>query len=709
MSSVDSSYLPPRPGAEETRAQITSLLAPRSVAIVGAASSQGSIGNRALSALADSTFGGAIYPINPNRDEILGHRAYPSLLEVPGDIDLVEVILSAEATPGILRQAAERGARAIALLNAGFAEAGRPDLQAECIRIAREAGMRLVGPNFGGMFNITDDVRIGFMPAFRLGAFPTGHLALAIQSGGVLTNALNKAFDLGIGMTTAASTGNEADLTWLDILDYQVHDPATRAVAVYAEGIPDGRGFVSVLEDARRLGKRIVMLRGGSSDAGMRAAQSHTGSIASSTRVFTAVCAEYGVTLVDELDDLLAISSFFAVRGDKPAAGPAAIITTSGGTAVMSVDALAKQGVEMADLSNATRSALREILPSYASTENPIDISAQYLNDPSLFHRTLSAVVAAPEVASVMVSLGMVAGEPAEIFADAIIEQTNATDKDIVVCWTGGSLTATGRERMAAAGRAPFGRLDTCARALRAAHLAEPNRPGASDDDGRHLAWRTEGLDEAEVGDFLRAKGLSVVEGRVVRSAAEATEAFEQVGPQVVLKICHPAVVHKSDIGGVIVDLRSSGDVEAALERLAALHKELGLDGNFAALMQPMGSGAIAEVIVGARRDPQFGWTILAGIGGIFTEILDDASLRLAPVSVDGARAMLAELRGVSLLHGSRNTEPADIDALVMMICRLSEIVDTLEGIDSVELNPVLVMAAGSGAIAVDALASADD
>jgi acyl-CoA synthetase (NDP forming) len=696
----------PRPSVAETRAQIHSLLAPRSIAIVGAGSNPGSIGSRAVSALVDGAFAGDIYPINPKRDEIQGVRAYPSLLEVPGEIDVAEVLLSAEATPGIIRQAAEKGVRNVVLLNAGFAEAGRADLQDESLRIARQAGIRLVGPNCAGLFNVSGDARIGFMPAFRLGAFRVGHLALAIQSGGVLTNVLNKAFDLGIGLTTAVSTGNEPDLTWLDMLDYQVHDPATRAAAVYAEGIPDGRAFVRVLEDARRLGKRIVMLRGGTSDAGMRAAQSHTGAIASSARVFAAVCREFDVTLVDELDDLLAIGVFLARRPDGQAEGGAVVITTSGGAAVMSVDALSKRGVPMAQLSEGTRQSLQEILPSFATTENPVDISAQYLNDPTLFQHTLRAVAAAPEVSSVLVSLGMVADKPAEIFADAIIEEADAAQKDIAVCWTGGSLTAVGRDRLSAAGRSAFQRLDTCAHALSVAHPKPSPAAGTSNAEGQRLVWRPGGLDEAEVSEFLHAKGVSVAQGRVVHSVAEALDAFGELGPQVVMKICSPEVLHKSDVGGVIVGVASAEAVEEAMTRLGAVHEQLSLRGQFAVFVQRMVPGAVAELILGLRRDPQFGWMVVAGIGGIFTEVLDDVSLRLAPVSVEGAHAMLDELRGKALLHGSRNTRPADVPALAAMISRLSQIVGTLDGIESLELNPVLVLPEGSGAVAVDALAS---
>ncbi|HEX6518562.1 MAG TPA: acetate--CoA ligase family protein [Streptosporangiaceae bacterium] len=696
----------PRPAASETRAQIHSLLAPRSIAIVGAGSSPGSIGSRAVSALVDGAFGGDIYPINPKRDEIQGVRAYPSLLEVPGEIDVAEVLLSAEATPGVLRQAAKKGVRNVVLLNAGFAEAGRADLQDESLRIARQAGIRLVGPNCAGLFNVHGDARIGFMPAFRLGAFREGHLALAIQSGGVLTNVLNKAFDLGVGLTTAASTGNEPDLTWLDMLDYQVHDPATRAVAVYAEGIPDGRELIRVLEDARRLGKRIVMLRGGTSDAGMRAAQSHTGAIASSARVFTAVCRELDVTLVDELDDLLAIGAFLARRPDGQAEGGVGVITTSGGAAVMSVDALSKRGAAMAQLSEGTRQSLQKILPSFATTDNPVDISAQYLNDPSLFQRTLRTVAGAPEVSSVVVSLGMVADKSAEIFADAIIEEADGSEKDIVVCWTGGSLTSVGQDRLSAAGRPAFQRLDTCAHALSVAH-PEPSSPaGTLDDQGQRLVLGPEGLDEAEVGEFLQAKGVTVAQGRVVHSVAEALEAFGKLGPRVVMKICSPEVLHKSDVGGVFVGVASAGGVEEAMTQLEAVHGRLGLRGKFAVFVQRMVSGAVAELIVGLRRDPQFGWMVVAGIGGIFTEVLDDVALRLAPVSVEGARAMLDEMRGAALLNGSRNTQRADVPALAAMISRLSQIAGTLDGIESLELNPVLVLPEGSGAVAVDALAS---
>jgi acetate---CoA ligase (ADP-forming) len=694
------------PSALKTREQISALLAPRSIAIVGAGSSAGSIGARAVAALVDSGFDGQIYPINPKRDEIQGVRAYPSLLDVPGEIDVAEILVSAEATAGVLTEAADKGVRAVALLNAGFAEAGRADLQNEILRIARKAGIRMVGPNFGGLFNVASDVRIGFMPAFRLGTYPVGSLALTIQSGGVLTNALNKVFDAGIGLTTAVSTGNEADLTWIDMLDYQVNDPATRAVAVYAEGIPDGQQLVGVLDGARRLGKRIVMLRGGMSDAGMRAAQSHTGAIASSARVFAAVCREYGVTLVDEIDDLLAIGNFLACRSNVATAGGAAIITTSGGTAVMSVDALSKRSVQLAQLSGPTRRALEEILPSFASVENPIDISAQYFNDPSLFERTLATVVEAPEVSSVVVSLGMVADKAAEIFAEAILDQARLTAKDIVVCWTGGSLTSVGRDRLSAAACPPFQRLDTCALALSVADRPPPTAAGEADDGGQHLVWRSHGLDEADVAEFLRIKGVAVAEGRVVHSTADAVDALADLGPRVVLKICSPEVTHKSDVGGVIVGAGSSETVAAAMEQLRTLHGRLDLRDKFRVYVQQMVSGAVAELILGVRRDPQFGWTVLAGIGGIFTEVLDDVSIRLAPVSVEDAHAMLDELRGAALLHGSRGTPPADVAAVAGMISRLSEIVGTFEGVEALELNPVLVLPKGSGAVAVDALAT---
>jgi acetate---CoA ligase (ADP-forming) len=382
------------------------------------------------------------------------------------------------------------------------------------------------------------------------------------------------------------------------------------------------------------------------------------------------------------------------------------VITTSGGMAVMSVDALSKRGVAMARLSEGTLQSLREILPSFATTDNPIDISAQYLNDPTLFRRTLRTVAAAPEVSSVLVSLGMVADKAAEIFADAILEEADAAEKDIVVCWTGGSLTAVGRDRLSAAGRPAFQRLDTCARALSVAHPEPSPAPGTLNAEGQRLVWRPEGLDEAEVGEFLHAKGVTVAEGRVVHSIEEALDAFGDLGPRVVMKICSPEVPHKSDVGGVIVGVASVEEVEAATARLEALHGRLGLGGKFSVFVQRMVSGAVAELILGLRRDLHFGWMVLVGIGGVFIEVLDDVSLRLAPVSVEGAHAMLEELRGAALLHGSRNTQPADVPALAAMISRLSEIVGTLDGVGSLELNPVVALPEGSGAVAVDALVS---
>jgi acyl-CoA synthetase (NDP forming) len=248
--------------------------------------------------------------------------------------------------------------------------------------------------------------------------------------------------------------------------------------------------------------------------------------------------------------------------------------------------------------------------------------------------------------------------------------------------------------------------MDTCAHALSIAQPKSSPPAGTLNHEGPRLVLGPEGLDEAEVGAFLQGKGVSVAQGRVVHSVAEAREALGELGPRVVMKICSPEVLHKSDVGGVIVGVASAEKVEAAMTQLEALHGRLGLRGKFSVFVQRMVAGAVAELIVGLRRDPHFGWTVVAGIGGIFTEVLDDVSLRLAPVSVDGAQAMLDELRGAALLHGSRNTEPADVRALAAMISRLSEIVGTLDGIESLELNPVLVLPEGSGAVAVDALVS---
>lgn len=697
---------------QQVREDIRRLYEPRSVAVVGAGADPRSMGGRALWALVNRNFPGRLYPVNPKRTEIAGLTCYPSVSAIPDEVDVVELLIKTTATIPVLEEAAQKGARAAVLLNAGFAEMGAEgaDLQREMARVAKEKGIRLVGPNCGGVMNVRKDIPLGFLPAFSLLGYRPGVMGLVCQSGGVLTNLLNKVHDRKIGLSYATSTGNEPDLTWIDFLDFTVHDEGTRAIAVYAESMSDAAKFMEVAEDALRLGKPIVMLKGGSSVAGQAAAASHTAALATSQRVLEAVARQYCITLVDDVDDLIDTAAYLSSEHQCRRTSVVAV-GTSGGMGVMTADAMDHNRVPMAELSSETQARLAEVLPPFAILRNPIDITGQYLNDATLFKNAMGILAGAPEVGSILFSFAMITEGYAEQFADEIVELSHSIDKPITMSWVGASLTEGGVKRLQEAGFPVFRRLGTCARALRASNefSAASERAAVSPRRDRKVATGpgvavpNGGMSEFEAEALLARHGVPVVQMGIAHSAEEAVALAQQFGYPVVLKVSSSKIQHKSEVGGVRLNLKSAEAVGSAFEELKAIGVKSGV-ASPEVLVQEMAPAGL-EMIVGLQRDPCYGWLVLVGTGGIYAEVTQDVSLRPAPVTADEAAAMLRELRGYRVLEGIRGRAPYDIRALVDLLVRVSELPNML-GDQNVELdlNPVLVLERGKGVRCVDAL-----
>lgn len=704
-------------GTSSTRApaDLGDLFRPSRVAIVGAGQDPTTVGGRAVSAMQRHGFGGEILPVNPKYDELQGLPCYPSLREVPGDVDVVEILVSAARAAGVMQEAADKGARWAVMLNAGFDEIGGEgsDHQREVSRIAAEAGIRIVGPNCGGIFNFLDGIPLGFLPAFDLEPFRRGPLGIVAQSGGVLTNLLNKAFDWQLGVSYGASTGNEPDLTVMDFVEFMLNDPTTGAVALYTESLRDPDHFVDVCRLALERRKALVVLKGGRSEAGQETAASHTGSLATSHRVLESIAQRYGVCLVDDVDDLLEIGWYLANEdlGTTPPRAVAAV-STSGGTAVMTADALDKAAITLPQPSADTSERIQGSLPAFGISRNPIDITGQYFNDPELFERMITTLEDASEFDAIVVSLGMITKGYAERFAADIERFRQQAKVPLVVVWIGGSMTEGGVDHLRDHGMAVFRRLSSCADGMRAwANFADAlERHGAVAQASTRPATTIDLPDqpaftEEEAIAALTGAGVTLAASRLVRSADEAARAAAELGLPVVMKFSSREVTHKSDRGGVKVGVATEDDVRAAYEELAAIPRGPGdADQAGAVLVQEMVSGG-TEFIVGLERDERFGWVLLVGMGGTMAELLNDTAV--APLPVDDAeiRRLLAGLQGYPLLTGFRGAPPADVDALVELVATFTAAAGSLpDDVVSIEMNPVMVRPAGQGALGVDAV-----
>ena len=688
---------------------IAAMLKPRSVAVIGAGESPSSVGGRAFYALVDHHFGGDLYPVNPRHKAIAGYPCYPSVGAIPAVPDVVLILLPPARALEALAECATKGVKHALLLSAGYAEVGGEGVQFQrkLVEIATESGIRVLGPNCGGMVNVVDDIPLGFFPSLRLENFPRGHVGVVAQSGGVGAILLNKAYDRGIGLSHMITTGNEADLSCADFLQFLVDDPATRSIALYVEGLTNPRGLMKGIEAALAARKPVVLFKGGVSPEGEAAASSHTAALTTSLGVLEVALKQKGVALVDDLDDLLDIAAFLA-RPFKPHAATTVPITTSGGMGVMAADQLEKYNVPFARLKPDTVEALQSILPSFAAVRNPLDITAQYLNQPDLFARCVRVLAAAEEVGVIMPSLAMV-GDNAARFARDIVEVTEETGVPMAVAWSTGSLVEEGYKTVRAAGIPVFHRVETAARAIGFAldylGRADAARARLTGPPSPRVPAPRRGARDFEVLEWLRAQGVSVAPARLATTPDEAVAAAEALGYPVALKVVSRQVPHKTEAGGLRLDLRSPADVRDAWGAIVASVRRCQPDAVIDGLMvQKMMKGNV-EAIVGLKRDPRFGWAVMVGLGGIFTEVLHDVSLRLAPVTPEEAEAMLKELRGTKLLEGARGRPRADAKALAGLVSEVSILGASLgDAARELDLNPVLVLDAGQGVACVDAL-----
>lgn len=683
---------------------LDALVRPRSIAVVGASSDPEKLNGRIVRFLKEKGYPGGLYPVNPKAAEILGLKCYPTLTDIPGEVDLAVIGLAAPQVPDAIREAGRKGVKAALVFASGFAELGEEGrrLQQQLVDVARESGVRLCGPNSVGIVNAFDNVVATFS---QIGNNPVrpGPLALVTQSGAVGTVVNTLANRRGIGMGYLVHTGNEADITVVDAMAAMTADDRIRVVCAYLEGIRDGESLCELAESLLEQGRPIVAVKVGRSAAGARAVASHTGSLAAEDRVFDDVARQYGIIRARDEAHMLDLAEGFA-RCALPGPGGVGLITQSGGSAVIMADRAEELGIAVPTLTAQTQQALRAILPSYASFSNPVDASMQAVADPSLLGRGLAAILNDPQVA-----VGIVWLQHMDAKADALVEMFTALKasepKPFIVAWAAAPRSAV--ETLGARGVCV---MESAERAVGVAHgliayararALRANAEGKSAGDvARPL--NTGVVPSVPAAELLRSCGAVLAPAALATSAEEAVGLAASFAPAAVaLKIESTDLPHKTEVDGVRLNVRGPRAVRDGFASVLASARSAVPDARIAGVLVQRMEAAGLELVVGLRNDPSFGMVIMLGIGGIFVEAYRDVTFRKVPISPDEARSMVGDLKGQKLLGAFRGRPAIDVDAVVALLCAVGGFgAGARSWLDELDLNPV--MAGAHGAVAVD-------
>jgi acetyltransferase len=686
---------------------LTSLFTPRSVALFGASDRQNSVGGIVLRNLLNSGYGGRVYPINPKREEVQGQRAFGSIEDIHEAVDLAVVATPAATIPAIVEACGEHGVRMMLILSAGFRETGDAGLRLEekVTQLAKRHGIRLMGPNCLGIIRPERGLNITFG---HNNARP-GNLALVSQSGAICTAILDWAEMNDIGFSAVVSTGIAADLDFGDYLDFLVSDPQTRSILLYIEGIKDARRFMSSLRAAARI-KPVIALKVGRHAAGAEASMSHTGALVGSDETFSAALSRSGVLRVESIGQLFAAAKALSTSHYRQASERLVIITNGGGPGVMAADRAADQGIELSSLSEETLAALNGVLPAVWSHANPVDIIGDAT--PDRYREAIDICLQDPGVDGAIVILTPQAmTEPTRV-AEAVIESAAKSRKPILTSWMGGNQVEASRRLFNDARIPDFRTLENAVDAF--SYLATYNRNqrlllqtpsrltgGQEPPDVEGARLIIEGvlteqrkvLTEPESIAVLKAFRIPAAQNAVARTPNEALVIAESIGFPVALKVLSPAISHKSDVGGVRLNINSAAEVRGAYRALvdgvAARNPDAIIAGVIVEKMYRSPNGR--ELMIGILRDPVFGPVISFGSGGVSVEILGDTAISLPPLNRRLARDLINRTRVSRLLEGFRQMPPVDIDLLVEVLLRVSNMACELPWLQEMDINPLIM------------------
>jgi acyl-CoA synthetase (NDP forming) len=693
--------------------RLKAALDPRSVAIIGASENPNKVGGRPVHYLDKFGFKGKIFPINPSRPEVQGRRCYKSLADLPEAPEMVIVAVAGDNAIGVVEDCAAHGVKVAVVMASGFGEvdavAGKAK-ERRMVEAAHKAGMRIVGPNSQGLANFGTGAIASFSTMFMDMDRSEGHVAMLSQSGALSTVPVGFLRQRGIGVRHTHATGNDADITVGELAVAVAEDPEVKLLLLYLESIPEKKYLEELAAVALARDLPIVALKSGRSEAGRQAAQSHTGALANEDRVVDAFFEHHGIWRAPDMRGLVEATELY-LKGWKPKGRRLVAISNSGAVCVMTADAATAVGMPMAKLADETDRKLKGILPSFATTTNPIDLTAALLSNSRLFGDILPVIAEDPAADAFLIGVPVAGpGYDVEAFARDAAAFGKQTGKPLVIAATqrsvadqfaaeGSSVFPTETEAVTAlhqflAHRELMAR--TRARqAIRGNDTAQSSLPNTS--------AATAMLNEADSLALLAARGVPVVPHRLCRSRAEAIAAFETIGGPVVVKGCSADIAHKSELGLVKLGVRTreeAGDIWAQMEEIIRKHGAR-FDGVIIAAM----AGGRREIMIGAHRDPVFGPVVAVGDGGKYVEIFRDTTLLLPPFSLDDAREALGKLRIAPLFAGVRGELPMDVDALCDAVVGVGELMlDPAAKVMSLDLNPVLLDSAGKGCVVVDAV-----
>lgn len=687
------------------------LLAPETVAVIGASRNPLKVGGSVMANLRSGKFCGRIVPVNARAEAVQGFAAVKSVLEIAGSVDLAVVAVPAEAVLPVLRECAAKGVKAAVVISAGFREAGPEGVrrEVELREWLRGQPLRVLGPNCLGWIRPAAQLNLTFAP----GMPERGGIAFVSHSGALAVAILDWARDRRVGFSLFASLGNQADICESDVLEAMADDAETKVIACYLEGLADGRRFLSALRHAAAT-KPVVLLKAGRSAEGARAVSSHTGALAGSDRAFDAAVHETGAVRVDTVEELFDLSRGLATQ-PLPRGRRLAVVTNGGGLGIVSADAARASGLEMATLPETVIRQLADGLPANAALGNPIDLVGDA--DARRYGHALHAL-GPSSVDLLLVLLTPQAATDAASVARTVAVATRHWPIPVVAALVGGARVVPGVRALEEAGIPCFEFPERAVKALAGmAHISEhrsrrvPREQCATAIDTAAVrAWRrtVEGMTSrqlalAHLAPLLTAYGVPVAPIGRAKAPAEAVAIAQRIGFPVALKVLSPQISHKSDVGGVVLNLRDSAAVESGtrtiLQRIATTCPDATVDGILVQAMVPAGK----ELLLGGLQDPQFGPLVVVGWGGIYVEVLADTAARLAPVSPDEACTMLSDLKLAPLLHGMRGEPPIDVSSLAGAISSFSRLLVDVPELEEIEVNPLV--AGSSGVLAVDARA----
>ena len=680
------------------------------IAVLGASRTPDKVGHSVVKNMIEAGFPGTIYPVNPAGGEVCGLPCFPSLEALPEPADLAILVIPPKACLPALEAFAAQGGRAAVVISAGFKEVGGEGAELEQVlrKRVRELGIRVVGPNCLGII----DTQSRINATFAAGTPPAGHIAFFSQSGALCTAILDWAIGNNVGFSKFISLGNKADTSEVDFIEALADDPETRVILGYIEGVEDGRRFMQVAERAGRV-RPLIMMKAGGPPAGARAASSHTGTLAGSEKAFAAAFRQAGVLRVESVEELFDLARAFAYQPLPP--GPhLCIVTNAGGPGIIAADAAEKLGVKLAQLAPPTIDRLRAALPPVAALYNPVDAIGDA--DAPRYRAALEAVVADPEVDGIVCLSTPQAMTDMALFAEAVGEAAKGAGSPVFTGILGEASLQAARAVLQQHGAPQYPYPEQAVRAFHAMvryktwREREPAALRRVEADRGTLTLRTlearrrdqHEMGESEAREVIAAYGFRLPGNVLARMVEEAVVAADKLGYPVVMKIVSPEILHKTDVGGVRLNLRSANDVarafagvDASVRRFfphAAIH---GI-----AVQEQVTGGK--EVILGMTRDPQFGPLVMFGLGGIYVEVLKDVAFRVAPFAPDEAEAMIREVRAFPLLRGVRGEKPSDLAAMVDALCRLSQLATDFPEILEMDINPLLVRPEGEGAVAID-------